>query len=125
MTELFNHHKKRDSVNVPNIRKKYVLNDIPASFLNCEDSHESIVKTIENIEKSLHEEANVSNAYSEFMSLVRNEMVAKLKVKKVCNYKSNKSMKKAYWNEELQLLWNIPFGIEIGLRLEGRCCRTN
>ena len=67
----------------PTSPKRFHLNEIPGSFLNCEESLPKIMLTIDNIEKSLAEDSDVSTAYQEFVSLIKSEMSIKLKPKKL------------------------------------------
>ena len=60
------------------MKPRYKLDDIPASFLNCETSFQRIMDNIDKIEKYLNEEGDVQKAYTEFSELVKVEMDAKL-----------------------------------------------
>ena len=57
-----------------NRSKKFALNDIPASFLNCEESLQAITDTVNKIEKQLMQEKNITDAYQSFINLVQREM---------------------------------------------------
>ena len=48
------------------VKPRYKLDDITASFLNCETSFQRIMDTIDKIEKYLTEERDVQPAYTEF-----------------------------------------------------------
>ena len=91
-------------------RNQYKLNDIPASFLNCESSFQHLMDTIQRIEKCLLEEHNVKLAYSEFVDLIKREMDTKLPKRKQfkpgTSHNSHKSRAKPYWTSELQDLWD-------------------
>ena len=91
-----------------NRSKKFVLNDIPASFLNCEESLQAITDTVNKIEKQLMQEQNITDAYQSFINLVQREMELKLKKKpKVpLQNRQHKSRVKKYWSTELQVSWD-------------------
>ena len=92
--------------------KRYRVDDIPGSFLNCEESFVKVNLAIEKIEKSLTDESDVYAAYSDFVSLIKSEMAEKLKLKKPFNAKKHKARNKPFWNDELQSLWNEVCGLE-------------
>ena len=89
----------------PTPPKRFHLNEIPGSFLNCEESLPKIMLTIDMVKKSLAEDSDVSTAYQEFVSLM-SEMSSKLKFKKPFCFKPHKSRNKPFWNDKLQSLWN-------------------
>ena len=68
------------------------------------------METIDKIEKSLTEERDVQQAYTEFVELIKVEMNAKLLKRKQYKtnawYKPHISRAKPYWTSELQGLWN-------------------
>ena len=66
----------------PTPPKRFHLNEIPGSFLNCEESLPKIMLTIDMIEKLLAEDSDVSTAYQEFVYLIKSEMSSKLKAKR-------------------------------------------
>ena len=78
--------------------KKYVYDNIPASFLNCENSLQMIC--IHKIERNLEQDANITEAYVCFESLIQTEMKNKLKCIQTVqrNVKPHKSMSKPFWN---------------------------
>ena len=92
------------------VKPRYNLDDIPASFLNCETSFQRIMDTIDKIEKYLTEERDVQKAYTEFTELVKVEMDAKLPKQRQYQtkalHKPHKSRAKPYWTIELQDLWD-------------------
>ena len=80
---------------------EYVPNDIPPSFLNCEESFELLMSTIGKIENNLFQENN----YQNFIELTHSEIESKLNNKRPAQSrasKQHKSRAKAYWNSELQ-----------------------
>ena len=94
----------------PKSIKQYKLNDIPASFLNCESSFQHLMDTIQRIEKCLHEEHDVQLAYSEFVDLIKYKMDAKLpkrnQFRPGASHNQYKSRAKPYWTSNLQDLWD-------------------
>ena len=78
---ICNNIKENISEKCPISFKCYHLNDIPGSFLNCEESFVKVNLAIDRIEKSLTDESDVHAAYHEFASLIKFEMAEKLKVK--------------------------------------------
>ena len=100
-----------DSKQVKTTKPLYNVNDISASFLNCETSFRRLSECIGRIEKALQDKNDVQSAYAEFIELLKVEMESKLKPKKcfTSNMPANKSHKskvKSYWNSELQFLWD-------------------
>ena len=77
---------------------KYIINDIPPSFLNCEESFESVMRTIDKIEYNLSHEQDVTKAYKNFVDLISSEMEVKLKKKRTVpqNFRKHKSRAKSY-----------------------------
>lgn len=59
------------------IKQKYVIYELPPSFLYWAESIQEIVKHIQTIEKSHYEEDGIDKAYSVFESLVKNEIDVK------------------------------------------------
>ena len=98
------------ATDTPKARCQYKLNDIPASFLNCETSLQRLMDTIQRIEKCLLDERDVQRAYFEFVELLKCEMDAKLpkrgQVKSGASHHPHKSRAKPYWSSELQELWD-------------------
>ena len=70
--------------------KRYRVDDIPGSFLNCEESFVKVNLAIEKIEKSLTDESDVYAAYNDFVSLIKSEMAEKLKLKSHLMLKNTK-----------------------------------
>ena len=62
---------------------KYILNDIPPSFLNCEESLELVMSTIDKIKNNLFRKHDATKAYQNFIDLINPEMDPKLKKKSV------------------------------------------
>ena len=97
------------SADSPTTRDRYKLNDIPASFLNCESSFRQLMETIHRIEQCLLEERDVQLAYTEFVDLFKREMDTKLPKRKQfkpgSSHNPHKSRAKPYWTAELQALW--------------------
>ena len=52
----------------------YNVNDIPASFLNCETSFRRLSECIGRIEKALQDKNDVQSAYAEFIELLKVEI---------------------------------------------------
>ena len=101
---------------------KYVLNDIPPSFLNCEQSFQLLMDTIGKIENNLQQENDVTKAYQIFVDLILSEMEIKLKKKRAVPKaaKQHKSRAKAYWNSELQDMWDkVSFAEQKWLKFKG------
>ena len=98
------------SADSPTTRDRYKLNDITASFLNCESSFQQLMDTIHRIEQCLLEERDVQLAYTEFVDLIKREMDTKLPKRKQSkpgtSHNPHKSRAKPYWTSELQALWD-------------------
>ena len=92
------------------VKPRNKLDDISASFLNCETSFQRIMHTIDKIEKYINEERDVQQAYTEFTELVKVEVDAKLpkpkQYKTNAPHKPHKSRSTPYWTSELQDLWD-------------------
>ena len=70
-----------DSKQVKTTKPLYNVNDIPASFLDCETSFRRLSECIGRIEKALQDKNHVQSAYAEFIELLKVEMESKLKPK--------------------------------------------
>ena len=73
-------HKSPEAAGSSHVTK-YILNDIPPSFLNCEESLELVMSTIDKIENNLFRKHDVTKAYQNFIDLMNSEMDSKLKRK--------------------------------------------
>ena len=87
---------------------KYNLSEIPASYLNDEQSFVLINQTIASIESAITAQANIDLAYDNFTSLLQTKMESKLKKSrtnaKITN-KRHKSRAKPYWSDEIHDIW--------------------
>ena len=63
-------HSSESQENV-NRSKKFALNDIPASFLNCEEFLQAITDTVNKIEKQLMQEKKHNGCISKFYKSCR------------------------------------------------------
>ena len=98
----------------PQNEKKFLIDNIPASFLNCENSLVLIADCINRIETHLNQDKNVSDAYTCFVKLIVSEMQSKLKCIQIGQGKgkTHKSRSKPFWNTELQDMWNKVYSSE-------------
>ena len=98
----------------PQNEKKFLIDNIPASFLNCENSLVLIADCINRIETHLNQDNNVSDAYTCLVKLIVSEMQSKLKCIQIGQGKgkTHKSRSKPFWNTELQDMWNKVYSSE-------------
>ncbi|MES9883911.1 MAG: reverse transcriptase family protein, partial [Sedimenticola sp.] len=89
-----------------NTTARFHVDTLPHSFLNDEAALVEIHSTIQAIENAIQIEQDANLAYYKFTLLLKNEMATKLRKKRLHSGKCNKSMRKPYWNEELQELWD-------------------
>ena len=87
---------------------KYMINRVPQGFLSDRNRND-IIQTIQKIQTTLDIQHDVNTAYSEILTLVRNEMDDKIPKRTVTlgSYKSGCRRRKCkkYWNGELQQSW--------------------
>ena len=103
---------------------RYVVKDLPRSFLNDANSLQQVQSAVERIEESLVVQGDVDSAYDELCTLHYNEMDQKLKRIPSYNkniHSNNKLKQKPWWNDALNNLWRA-------LSLKERCylkCKDN
>ena len=103
---------------------RYVVKDLPQSFLNDANSLQQVQSAVERIEESLVVQGGVDSAYDELCKLLYNEMDQKLKRIPSYNkniHSNNKLKQKPWWNDDLNNLWRV-------LSLKERCylkCKDN
>ena len=88
---------------------RYNLNEIPASFLNDEESFELLNQTIFNIEDAISNLGDADKAYEDFSNLLHTEM--KKQTEKISGQgkntgKKHKARAKPYWSDDLQENWH-------------------
>ena len=100
------HTKQIDSNPYSSCTTKYNVNEIPASFLNDEQSFDLLNQTILSIENAISVQADMGLAYDKFTTLLNTEMESKLKKRNVnISHKGHKSRAKPYWSDILQDAW--------------------
>ena len=104
----FNHIKKNENrmKNTISLQRRYKVDNIPNDFMNNDNVQDKITSFLNENCQEDPSQLSVNNMYSEFMSILENEMQCKLAtIEPKKAIKGNHSRNKPFWNEDLKKLF--------------------
>ena len=89
-------------------KKRYKLSNISDTYMNNAEIMQKLNDTIRRMETEISLKADISSVYDEFLTFVQSEMDKHIESVTLKDRKSQaKSLYKPYWNEELQIQWDV------------------
>ena len=104
----FNHIKENENrmKNTISLQRRYKVDNIPNDFMNNDNVQDKITSFLNENCQEDPSQLSVNNMYSEFMSILENEMQCKLAtIEPKKAIKGNHSRNKPFWNEDLKKLF--------------------
>ena len=104
----FNHIKENENrmKNTISLQRRYKVDNLPNDFMNNDNVQDKITSFLNENCQEDPSQLSVNNMYSEFMSILENEMQRKLAtIEPTKAIKGNHSRNKPFWNEDLKKLF--------------------